>query len=143
MKHLKFRLIVALCSIGLTSAAQTDTDYAALADFLPANQLAELESNNPLRYQQMAYLNRNGYYISQVGEKSSTNFPSAFEVEKRFDSQPDITLSLIESGELNLLGYELEYSRDRYTYYRLDDNGTVLVILPLNLLYKRANIDLN
>ncbi len=135
-------MIASFCIIGLASAAQSDSDYAALAEFLPAQNLLELESSNPLRYQRLAYMNRHAYYISQVGDKTSQDFNDVFEIEKNYENLPDISLELIETQELNLLGYNFTYSPERYSYYRIDDSGTVLVILPLNLLFERANLEL-
>jgi hypothetical protein len=109
---------------------------------MSAEQIADMETNQPLQYQRLAYLNRNAYHISQMGIKDLGDLPNVFEVNKRYDNLPDITLELIEAQELNLAGYEFEYSYDKYHYYKIDDNGTVLSIAPLSILFKKANLEI-
>lgn len=134
--------ILGLSVLSLDAISQTEADYAALEDFMSPEQIQDMQSNQPLQYQQMAYLNRHAYHISQMGTKELGDLPSVFEVTKRHDNLPDITLELIESQELNLVGYEFEYSYDKYHYYKIDDNGTVLSIAPLSVLFKKANLEI-
>lgn len=141
MNILKPIFVLGLSCLDLTGMAQTDADYAALADIIPAEQLASLVADHPTRYQRLALMNRHAYHISDMGTKETTNFPSAFDVVKNFDNMPDVTLALIENQELNLLGYNFDFSPTEYKYYKLDDNGKVLSIVPLNILYKNANLE--
>ncbi len=142
MNLLKSVFVFGISCMSLSCMAQSESDYAALTEIIPAEQLAELETAHPLRYQRLALMNRNAYHISNMGPKGSSEYPSVFEVEKNFDNMPEITLELIEAQELSILGYDFDFSPTEYTYYKLDDNGKVLSIVPLNILFKKANLEI-
>lgn len=135
-------LILGLSVLTIDAMSQSESDYSALTEFLTAQQISDIQANGPLQYDRMAYLNRHAYHVSQFGTKELGELPSAFEVTKLYDNLPDITLELIESQTLNLVGYNFEMSTDKYHYYKLDDNGTVLSIAPLDILFKKANLEI-
>ncbi|MCA1761870.1 MAG: hypothetical protein LC664_02540 [Flavobacteriales bacterium] len=126
--------------LSLGAVAQSAEDYSALSEFIPQEKLSALESNSPLEYNQLAYLNRNGYHLSEVGDKTVETEGSAMEVQKLYADLPDITASMVENQELNLMGYNFKISPDKYTYYSLGNSNSVLVIPPSNLSLEKANL---
>ncbi len=133
-------LTFAALIIGLGVIAQSAEDFSALSQFIPQEDLSTLETNNPLEYNQLAYLNRNGYHLSEVGDKTIETGGSAMEVEKLYPELPDITATMVENQELNLMGYNFKISPDKYTYYSLGNSNSVLVIPPSNLSLEKANL---
>ncbi len=128
---------------GLSSSlAQDASDYVALSSFMSQADLSSIEQENPLRYQQLAYLNRHAYHLSESGEKSVDGYPSLSDVIKLYPSEPDLNLSLIESGNMNMMAYKIIFYMDKYSHYRIDGSTQLLVIPPVNILLQKANIDI-
>ncbi len=141
MKIFKLSFAIGAIALSLQGFSQSESDYSALASFLPQETIDDLSQNDVLRYKRLAVTNRHAYYISEMGEKDWQSLPSALEVQKLYENLPDLSLDLIQTQELNLLGYEFQLLYEKYTYYKLDDSGQVLVIMPLELLYKRENLE--
>ncbi len=141
MKLYKLSFVLGALALSLSGFSQTDEDYAALASFIPEETISDLSQNDELRYKRLAVTNRHAYYVSEMGEKDWQSLPNALEVEKIYEDLPDLSLELIQNQELNLLGYEFQFLYEKYTYYKLNDTGQVLVIMPLKLLYKRENLE--
>lgn len=138
MKSVYLTLAALVISFG--AVAQSAEDFSALSEFIPQEKLNALESNSPLEYNQLAYLNRNGYHVSEVGDKTIETAGSAMELEKFYTDLPDITVSMVENQELNLMGYNFILSATEYTYYSLPNSNRVLVIPPSELTLKQANL---
>ena len=109
--------------------AQTQADYAALASFLPAEKLNN-QIENPQLYAEIAYLNRNGYHVGIIGEKDASEYPETSEIEALYPNLPNITLALIESKTLNMMGYNFDPQRHKYLYFRITGSNKVMVIPP-------------
>lgn len=112
-----------------TAFAQSQDDYDALNSFLPEEKKQKLITQ-PELYAQMAFLNRHGYYVGEVGEKDISMLPKASDVASLYSNLPAINHELIENKELNLLGYDFRLDSDRYNYYRISGSNKVLVIPP-------------
>lgn len=143
MKPFKSIFFIILCVCSLHTAAQTDSEYAALGEFITSDVLNDLMENNEMRYKQMAVINKRGYYVISAGEKNILQYPSIQEISKRYQSLPDLTPALAESGDLNLIGYDIQLSKTDYTYYRLGESNNLLVIPPVELTLKRANLEIH
>lgn len=127
-------------ALSLNSLGQSPEDFSALATFMPQESLSALESENPLEYSQLAYLNRNGYYLGDIGDKVVETSGNAMEVQKLYSEVPDITVAMVENQELNLMGYNFKISPEKYTYYSIGNSGSVLVIPPSKLTLEQANL---
>lgn len=127
-------------ALSLNTLAQSPDDFSALATFMPQESLSALESENPLEYSQLAYLNRNGYYLGDIGDKVVETSGNAMEVQKLYSEVPDITVAMVENQELNLMGYNFKISPEKYTYYSIGNSGSVLVIPPSKLTLEQANL---
>lgn len=133
-----FVLIFGLAISGTGAVfAQSADDYAALTEFLSPEKLSGLQQGGSEAYAKMAYLNRHGYYLASAGSKDVSAYPDVSEVNSVYLEQPAVSLTQIQSGELNLLAYNFKLYPDKYSYYRIDGSDQILVIYPLNLTEKR------
>lgn len=140
MKPIKLSYLVLIIAFGFSVSltAQTQADYAALATFLPAEKLNN-QTEHPELFAQTAYLNRHGYHVGSVGEKDVSEYPETSEVVALYPNLPVITLSLIESKELNMMGYNFKLESNKYLYFRITGSNKVLVIPPTNQSLKQMN----
>ena len=80
MKSIKLTTAaLALFSLVSSVNAQTAEDYAAVAEFLPAEKLVSIQENGA-KYAEYAYLNRHGYYLSDFGEKDISIYPDLSQI---------------------------------------------------------------
>lgn len=140
MKSIKLICLAALSAVVFSGSlkAQSQEDYSALATFLPADKLNN-QTEHPELFAKFAYLNRNGYFSGTVGEKDASEFPETADVEALYPNLPEITLSLIENKELNLMGYDFNPQTNKYLYFRITGSDKVLVILPTSESLKNMN----
>lgn len=140
MKPTKLLYLVLLSVFGFGGSlvAQTEADYAALETFLPAEKLNN-RTEHPELYAKIAYLNRHGYFSGSIGEKDASAHPETADVEALYPNLPPITLSLIESKELNLMGYDFTPQADKYLYFRITGSDKILVIPPTNQTLKKLH----
>ncbi|NEN22869.1 hypothetical protein G3O08_05080 [Cryomorpha ignava] len=141
MKSIKLTIVLLALLSFESGHAQTAEDYAAVSEFLPAEELSSAQENQA-RFAQFAYLNRHGYYLGNTGGKDFSTFPDISEVNAFYSGVPEISLQLIETGELNLMAYSFEMKRNAYNYYRVPGSDKVLVILPMNLSLQRINSEI-
>lgn len=140
IKKMKPLILIGFC-IGISCniiIAQTSEDYEALNSYLPSEKLQYLEQQ-PELYAQLAYLNRNGYYAGNVGEKDVSMLPETSEVEVLYPNLPEIGLALIENRELNLLGYMFDTHPTEFRFYRISNTDKVLVIPPTEMTFEKMN----
>lgn len=140
MKTIKLIFLALLSVIAFSGGlkAQSQEDYAALATFLPAEKLNN-QTEYPELFAKIAYLNRHGYYVGSVGEKDVSEYPETSELEALYPNLPEISLSLIESKELNMMGYNFNLETNKYLYFRITGSNKVLVILPTSQSLKNMN----
>jgi hypothetical protein len=124
----------------LSSFGQSDEEFAALEEFISSEKLQYLMDNNYPRYQQLAVLNK-AYYVGNFGEKNVSDLENALTVSKRVESLPELSESMITNGSLNLLGYNFEMSKSKYTYYRIAITDKVLVIPPTDQSLHEAGLE--
>lgn len=135
MKSIKLTAaFLALLAYG-SCQAQSAEDYAALAEFLPAEKLSAIQGNETV-YAEYAYLNRNGYYLSDFGEKDISIYPDLSQIAPLVPNLPAISTAMVESKTLNLMGYNFPIKENEYLYYRIDGSNKLLVILPKSLSLK-------
>ncbi len=140
MNPIKLSCLVLIVALGFggSLAAQSDADYAALATFLPTEKLNN-QTEHPELFAQTAYLNRNGYFLGDVGDKDVSEYPETIEVEALYPNLPEISLSLIESQQMNMMGYDFKLSNSKYLYFRITGSNKVLVIPPISQSLKNMN----
>lgn len=132
MKSIKLTAaFLALLAYG-SCQAQSAEDYAAVAEFLPAEKLASIDGNEA-KYAEYVYLNKHGYYVGQAGLKDISGYPDLSEIVPLYPGLPELSETLIESGELNLMGYNFHLQRDLFTYYRIGIGDKILVIPPTKM----------
>lgn len=133
---------LAIALVGSISAfGQSAQDYAALEEFLPAEKITQLQDAGEDRYAEFAFLNRHGYHLSPTGSKDITQYPDVSELSPRYGEQPPVTIAMVSSGQLNLMAYNFELHRDKYSYYRIPGSSKLLVIPPTELTIERQNQD--
>lgn len=137
MKSLKSTLFAFAIIASGALYSQSAEDYAALAEFLPADKLTFLQSSQGDNYAKMAYFNRHGYYLGETGGKDFSMYPQVSEITAIDGDQPPITLALISNGQLNLAAYNFKPKRDKYIYYQIGKSDKVLVIPPTDLTFER------
>lgn|SRR5690554_3272701 len=142
MKPIRLSYLVLLLALGFGGSltAQSEADYAALATFLPAEKLNN-QTEHPELYAKMAYLNRHGYFSGEIGEKDASQYPETSEIEALYPNLPEITLSLIENKELNMMGYNFNPQANRYLYFRITGSDKILVIRPTSESLKNMNFE--
>ena len=124
-------LVIFLISMGGLGFAQSSDDVSALSTFLPEGKLSYLQTNNPTLIAEMAYINKHGYYLSDMeGLKDIGNLPDALLVPQMYNSAPALTEQLLLSDNFNLLAYQFHFPQEEYVYYRVGNSDKVLVILP-------------
>ena len=139
MKSIKLTTAaLALFSLVSSVNAQTAEDYAAVAEFLPAEKLVSIQENGA-KYAEYAYLNRHGYYLSDFGEKDISIYPDLSQITSLYPSLPTINQEMVENNTLNLMGYNFPIKQNEYLYYRIDSSNKLLVILPQSLSLKNLN----
>lgn len=140
MKSIKLTAtLLALLAFGSVQA-QTADDYAAVSEFLPSEKLSSIQENES-KYAAYAYLNRNGYYLSDFGEKDISIYPNLSEIIALYPNLPEINVEMVENKTLNLMGYNFPIKQKEYLYYRIDDSNKLLVILPISLSVKNLNAE--
>ncbi len=132
-------LLIPAWLVSVNASAQTEADYEALTDFLSPDKISALQSK-PQQYAQMAYLNRHGYHVSEIGEKTADGIPDISEVVALYPGSPAITLDLATSQNLNLMAYRIETNLEKEIYFKFGSSGKVLVIPPMILSLKAANL---
>ncbi len=137
MKSLKSALFAFAIIVSGALYSQSAEDYAALTEFLPAEKLSSLQSDQGDGYANMAYLNRHGYYLGETEGKDFSMYPLVASIPGLYSDQPLITLDMISNGQLNLAAYDFKLKRDKYMYYRIGESDKVLVILPTNLTFEQ------
>lgn len=142
MKSIKIVCVALLSVVAFSGSlkAQSQEDYAALATFLPAEKLNN-QTEYPELFAEMAYLNRHGYFSGSLGEKDGSEYPETADIEALYPNLPAITLNLIESKELNLMGYNFNPQTNKYLYFRITGSDKVLVILPTSQTLKNMHDD--
>jgi len=139
MKSIKLTTAaLALFSLVSSVNAQTAEDYAAVAEFLPAEKLTSIQGNEA-KYAEYVYLNRHGYYLSDFGEKDISIYPDLSQITSLYPSLPTINQEMVENNTLNLMGYNFPIKQNEYLYYRIDSSNKLLVILPQSLSLKNLN----
>jgi hypothetical protein len=135
MKYMKLAAMLLLAqSATLVAMGQSDSDLSALMSFLPQGKLTYLQSNNPELVSEMAYINRHGYYISDMeGQKDVSDLPDALLVPAMYENALPLSEQLITSGNFNLLAYQFPLRHEDHSYYRIGQSDKVLVILPRKL----------
>jgi hypothetical protein len=73
------------------------------------------------------------------GEKDISEYPNALEVPPIYPSSPALTIEMISSGNLDLLGYRFGDSQNTYGYYKVGDSDKLLVILPMEIILGQLN----
>jgi hypothetical protein len=140
MKLYAFITLIICCYSAGNLSGQSAGDMDALENLIGTENFQAMQ-NRPFRLSQLAFLNRHGYHVSELGDKEdASTFSDIASVEKIYSTQPDITLELAENGELNLLGYRFELDSDKETLYRFAGTGKVLVIPAVNLSLSMANL---
>jgi len=140
MKY-KFLIILLIPAwlVSVNASAQTEADYQALTDFLSPDKISALQSK-PQQYAQVAYLNRHGYHVSEMGEKSTQAISDISQVTAIYEDVPAITIELVSTGELNLMAYNFDTSADRDSFYKFGNSSKVLVILATTRALRMANL---
>lgn len=138
MKSLKSALFAFAIIVSGTVYSQSSEDYAALSEFLPAGKLSGLQENQA-GYAKIAILNRHAYYLGDPGPKDVSMYPDVSEISPLYPNMPTITKDLIESGHLNLMGYNFKLKQNEYLYFRIGNSDKILVILPIDLCIRNFN----
>ncbi len=135
MKQIKLAALLMLSQgICIVAIGQGDADLAALTSFLPQGKLSYLQNNNPELISEMAYINKHGYYISDMeGQKDISNLSDALLVPAMYEVASPLSEHIIVSGNLNLLAYQFDFRHEGHTYYRIGQSDKVLVIIPRKL----------
>lgn len=124
-------------SLGMSATAQSG-DMEALTQLLGEEKISYIQENHPDRLPYMAFLNRNGYRISEsTADKDLSQYPNALEVGKVYADAEDLTISLFQGGELNLLGYNFPIDKEEFNYFRVGSSNLVLTILPEKIIQER------
>ncbi len=131
---IKGAFVIFLTCLGGLSIAQSSDDIEALSAFLPDGKLSYLQNNNPSLIAEMAYINKHGYYVSDMeGKKDASELPDALLVPSMYENAIPLSEQLITSGNLNLLAYQFSLRHEEHTYYRIGQSGKMLVVLPRKL----------
>ena len=138
--RLSYFVLFLVLGFGGSMSAQSDSDYAALATFLPAEKLNN-QTEHPELFAKIAYLNRNGYHVGIAGDKDVSGYPETSEIPALYPNLPAITLGLIESKEMNMMGYDFKPESNKYLYFRITGSDKVLVIPPTNQSLKNITDD--
>ena len=138
MKSLKSALFAFAIIVSGTVYSQSAQDYAALAEFLPAEKLSSLQESDA-SYAKIAILNRHAYYLGDPGPKDVSMFSNVSEIAPLYPNMPTITTDLIESRHLNLIGYNFKLKQNEYLYFRIANSDKILVILPIDLCIRNFN----
>lgn len=138
MKPLKSALVALAFIISGTVYCQSPQDYAALSEFLPEGKLSAVQQN-PSGYSEMAILNRHAYYLGDPGPKDVSMLPDLSEIEPLYPNLPPITADLIESKQLNLVGYDFKFKHKEFQYFKIPNSDKILVVMPTDLCIRNYN----
>jgi hypothetical protein len=139
MKTKLFTLFT-VCLTFASAHGQTADDHAALKNLIGQERYDHIAEIGQERIDAMAYINKHGYYISDMqGEKDISEYPNALEVPPIYPSSPALTIEMISSGNLDLLGYRFGDSQNTYGYYKVGDSDKLLVILPMEIILGQLN----
>ncbi len=120
--------------------SQTSEDLAALQEIIGNEHYQEIQSKGQERLALMAYMNRHGYYVSDVqGLKDISGHPDALEVQKKYSNAEDLNDGIFTNGELDLMAYSFRFHETDFTYYRIGNSTMLLVILPRQEVLKQMN----
>jgi hypothetical protein len=135
---MKKTYILAFLLLMICSSLEAQTNYEdRFRDLIGEERMTKIETSKPGESGFLAYLNAEGYYVSDVPEGKVVPYTGdAIEIEKAITSVPDLTLQLLENEQADLLGYAFEINETEHIYYSIGASGKLLVILPVELVRK-------
>lgn len=132
--HIEIWLFVAILFAANALLAQSSDDLAALKQAVGAEKYSYLEEKNPDLLAEVAYINRHGYHLSEMGGKDFSDYPDIQDLTPVYPDAVAPTELSIANGEWNLIAYPIEIKEREYQYFRVGGSDKVLVILPKKLI---------
>lgn len=133
-----YSLILVFIGIGMGPLTHAQ-EVISLNEVLGADKFSILQENYPDEVDFLTYYNRFGYYVTDMPEdKEIPGLRSMEGLVKTNPNLPDLSSELVNSGDLNIMGYTFAFREDRNSYYTLPD-GRLLVILSLSQSRNKYN----
>lgn len=117
--------------------AQSQADHQALLEMVGQEKYNHLQADRPEVLDELAYMNRHGYYVGNAGEKDISEYPDALALEPAYEGVPEPTEELLSSGSWNLYGYKIYPDQKDFQFYRIGNSTKLLVVLPVEMARKR------
>jgi hypothetical protein len=130
-------LVLALQAVDVFG--QSGEEYDAILQMVGAEKYNQLNNSRPEALAELAYMNRNGYQVSDAGEKDFADLVDALDFEPLYQAMPAVTLEALENGTWNMYGYLINPDAKQYLHYRIGESNKILVILPVDLVRKKMN----